>query len=111
MDSDQRACSLAVAIQFACSAVLTDPFHVFVHRTAAPLTGSTFADCGHVFIGEVSIVESPGRGRSAISERSLHHLAHGRAIYETGDVLDSRPMRVEIDLSDWEAFIRLGRVS
>lgn len=111
MDPDQRARSLAAAIQLARSAALTHPFRVVIHRTGAPLTDPTCADCGHAFIGEVFIVESAGRGRRAISERSFHHLAHGRAIHETGDVLDSQPVRVEIDLADWEAFLGLGGVA
>jgi hypothetical protein len=107
MNIDQRARAIAAQIQQARPAARNGDVRVTSHSVGSPLHGERCTLCGYRFTGDTYIVERSARGRRAISERSVHYLAHGLATHETGDIMDGEPVRVEIDLASWERFLSL----
>jgi hypothetical protein len=108
MDAEERAKQIAEAIQQARSGwPIGASFTVTLRGGCAACDPGACGECGHLFTGEVYTIEHLKRGQRVISDRTVHYLGHGITRYETGYVVRSEPVIVEIDVEELATYLDL----
>jgi hypothetical protein len=107
MATCEKARQVAAAIERAIGVANSARFSVVLRdsRTSSDRTFCT--SCNRQFTSVSYIIEHREHGRCAVSEKTVHYLAHGMTRYETGYVVDGRQVMVEIDPEDLRKYVDL----